>query len=581
MTLAACGGGGGGGGPTPPPAPDPAPVLIGATFVGAGTTPVAGDTLLLLFSEDVTLTGQGLSDADVDLVGGSLGTLTSPPTLANPRTVQVVLGTGVAFTPGTSAIDVRQGTTALIDRTGHNPLPGTPATITKGDGDAPTIASLTLSEVDSLLNGTGPAGGTIQVPSNGFTIDLTHGDASSGVDAARTIVTASVAVQVAGEGRQAGLDLSDVLVRTSTAGSSSFSVPSTVSFPQGLFELTVYVRDASGMISNAATFSALSRPATDQLRPFEPTVNPTQVWFIDTSRDIESYTVNVLNFITPAQITNGSNGQGDVWDLLQCLGLLTPGADATNNTVKSRFQSLVVSELNALFGGANISFTFTSPGAWPGGSSINYASHSFSRIALAGAAHSSGTTGTLGVAIFDPQNRHQEDDTLVNYQGDRLGVFLHTIVNDGLIAHPTTLFRVTYDPFTAARFGLPIGSDGNDAARLAGSLTDGRTTDIDNAILRMARFAAVVLAHEIGHSVGLVANGAMPVGLYGNDATHFPVYPAAAADGHIKMPASLFSGSSENIMSPAFDFDSALAPQTKFNSLNLAYLRERVLTDGN
>ena len=44
---------------------------------------------------------------------------------------------------------------------------------------------------------------------------------------------------------------------------------------------------------------------------------------------------------------------------------------------------------------------------------------------------------------------------------------------------------------------------------------------------------------------------------------------------------SLFPGVSESIMSPAFDFDSALAPETQFNSLNRAYLRERVLVNGN
>ena len=30
-------------------------------------------------------------------------------------------------------------------------------------------------------------------------------------------------------------------------------------------------------------------------------------------------------------------------------------------------------------------------------------------------------------------------------------------------------------------------------------------------------------------------------------------------------------------MTPAFDFDSALAPETQFNSLNRAYLLERVV----
>ena len=102
-----------------------------------------------------------------------------------------------------------------------------------------------------------------------------------------------------------------------------------------------------------------------------------------------------------------------------------------------------------------------------------------------------------------------------------------------------------------------------------------------NALVRLAQFAAVILAHECGHSVGLVANGVMPTGLYGAQAEAFKVFPASAADGHIKMPPSLFPGLSENIMTPGFDFDSALAPETRFNSLNRAYLLQRVIVNGN
>ena len=148
------------------------------------------------------------------------------------------------------------------------------------------------------------------------------------------------------------------------------------------------------------------------------------------------------------------------------------------------------------------------------------------------------------------------------------------------MAHPTTTFRTTFDPFTGSRHGTPIGDHPDDGLRLLGTLSDSRASSIDAAIRRIARFAAVILAHECGHSVGLVMNGAMPAGLYGNDTVNFPVFPASASNGHIKMPASLFPGASENIMSPAFNFDAALAPETQFNTLNRAYLREHVLVNG-
>ena len=112
-------------------------------------------------------------------------------------------------------------------------------------------------------------------------------------------------------------------------------------------------------------------------------------------------------------------------------------------------------------------YTFTRPGPWPGGASRSYSSVGFSQIALSGSASEDGRSGTLGVAIFNTNNTNQEDDTLIEFHdGQRLGVFLHTIINDGLTSHPTTLFRTTFDPFTPARFGTPIGNEGNDGHRL-------------------------------------------------------------------------------------------------------------------
>ena len=87
----------------------------------------------------------------------------------------------------------------------------------------------------------------------------------------------------------------------------------------------------------------------------------------------------------------------------------------------------------------------------------------------------------------------------------------------------------------------------------------------------MARFIATVTAHECGHSVGLVVDGAMPNGLYGDDATNFP----GSAYGHIRN-TSLFPVGATNLMSPSLNFTLATSSSTAFNTLNMAYLREQV-----
>ena len=87
----------------------------------------------------------------------------------------------------------------------------------------------------------------------------------------------------------------------------------------------------------------------------------------------------------------------------------------------------------------------------------------------------------------------------------------------------------------------------------------------------IARFIATVTAHEVGHSVGLVINGAMPTGLYGNDNTNFP----GSVDSHIRN-TSLFPTGATNVMSPSLNFTLATSSSSAFNTLNLAYLREQI-----
>ena len=105
---------------------------------------------------------------------------------------------------------------------------------------------------------------------------------------------------------------------------------------------------------------------------------------------------------------------------------------------------------------------------------------------------------------------------------------------------------------------------------LLGTQVDARATVIAVAIEDIARYLAVVIAHECGHSHGLVQNGAQPTGLYGNDTVNFP----GSTNGHIRTPLLFSSGI--NIMSPSLSYTLATDSNTGFNSLNLAYLREQV-----
>ncbi len=574
--LSACGGGGGGG-----PA-NAAPSLIAASFLGAGATPVAGDTLLLAFSEAIALSGRTFGDEDVTLsVGATLGAVATAPTQVAANAIAIVLGSGVALTPGGTTITLRtNGNDAVRDANGQLGVAGTPVPIGTSDGFAPSVTRLTIANVDVELNGTGSAGGVLQVPTNGWTIDLAYTDNGT-IATARTRIIASVTVSTSAGNLPPDTDLRPFLTQVAASNTSaSYRVPANVTFPDGAFTLQAVVIDDSGRATAPTAFAARVLAFNTQRRPFETNANPSQVWVLDFSRDIESFTTTPITNGVTVDVVAGANGRSDLEDLLRILGLqsATPipnvqnGADS-NAVVLSRFQQALLAELTALYAGANIVFTLTQPGgSFGNASSVPYASLGFSRIAVAG---SSDLAGVLGIAIFDINNTTQDDNADPDFGGTRLGIFLHTIVNSGLGPPTLSTFRQTFNQFVPSLGGQPIGNTAGDGNRLTGVTTDARATAIDVAIADFARFAAVVTAHECGHSMGLVQNGAMPLGLYGNDSTNFP----GSSDGHIRN-TSLFPGGATNVMSPSLSYSSAINPASAFNSLNLAYLREQV-TYGN
>lgn len=581
LLVTACGGGGGGGF-------NLLPTIVAATLLQSGPSPAAGDRLLLLMSEAIQIAaGSTLDDGDFALTGGTLGNVTVAPILFDARTVQVTLGSGTVMVPGTTSIALAATNDAIIDLGGSLGTGGTPLALSLGDGGAPTIQPITLELIDAVLNGSGPAGGTLQVPRTGFAIDVTWFDGPSGINADLTVITADVAVTVDGQSRPSGSNLADAMTRLDGANSASFVVRSGISFPAGNVTIALYGVDGSGMPGPPRSFAFRTVSASDDIRPLERG----QTWHLSLDRDIENFQLDVSGALPSVLIIAGANSSPDAVDVLRVLGLqstnplpnVTPGVDS-NAFVLARFRETLLAELAKLFTDVDIAFTFDSPGTFPAGqSSVGYGNLSFSRICLAGAASTS-PTGTLGAALYDPNNQTQNDDCIDDFNGQRLGVFLHTFAHVGLRAGGTSTFRQTFVPFipqivsgNPPASGVPIGEDGQDADRLLGNRQDPRRDQIDNAIFGIARAAAVVIAHECGHSMGLVANGAMPAGLYGDDAVNFPTN-SSSASLHIETPG-LFPGGAQNVMSPSVAYDAALHPSTGFNSLNLAYLRERALYD--
>ena len=585
LVVCACSGGGGGGSP---PQPISSPVqLTQAVFQGqtpADTTPDPGDKLILVFSGDVALVASALIDAnDLVITTGSIGTQTSPPIATTTRSIEIMLGTGTTFTPGTTTLTLSAQQDAVLDGSGNLVQPAAAVTIKNSDGDNPSITLLTLDAVPSDLNGEGSAGGTLQVPTTGFTIDLSYTDPSSPLDTSTLTLTNSVTLKLNGADVLPGTHLTPLLTASIGASSASLQVPGTLVFPEGSQSLSATISDITGNISAVRTFAFTCKIATNALRPLESG----QLWYIDIARDIESLRSTTsdggVTIDFPADNLPIANGSSDFLESLLILGLrsptpvadVSPGKDSNQVTLEI-LESRILAQLALLYPGLGVTFTFSSPGSFPNGAaSTSYAGFSFSQISLGG----SSDVAALGVAQFDPNNARQEDDTLHPNSSPpasfRLGVFPHTLTANG-VNLTGSYFRNTFDPILDHR-GIPIGEGAGDKARLQSLLTSGsgdtRQSQIDTALTRFAHLLAVTLAHECGHSMGLVQDGPPPMGLFGGSSS-FP----GSTSGHLNLATtSIFPVGAQEVMSPAISFQGANHPSTGFNPLFLAYFKETLL----
>ncbi len=577
LGLSACGGGGGSGDTTPPD-------LFAAALVTPTLQPQVASYLLLTFDEPVRAPLNTPIDAATFTLsaGGSFGAGAVLDSQPDPQSLLVLMGTGFSVTAGTTTIEFAPTNTVVADLSGNLGRPDNQVVIGLGDGLPPVLNNVTVADIDDALNGDGPAGGVLQLPPNGFPIDLLYADGAlsgtpTGVNPTATRIFTNVAVVADGQSRPAGTNLTPFLTPVSLGATAArFLVPQTVVFPGGQIVIGVAVIDNGGLVSGTTNFTVTVRSFTDALRPFETTANPSQVWWLDLGRDVESYLATPVVGGAVINIQQGSNGRSDYVDILHILGLQTTtpqtnGTTDTNALARGLLEDAILAELAAFYTGCNVDFTYTQPaGSFGTTSSFPYGSFGYSQICIGGAYVN--LSGVLGVAQFDPSNTRQNNDCLLESGvTTRLGVFVHTMAAAGFVSNPSSSFRTIFDVLAPVFGGNPIGTIAGDLQRLEGTLSDSRAATLDAALFGMARYIAVVTAHECGHSMGLVTDGPMPVGLYGNDPVNFP----GSTSGHIKNEA-LFPAGSTNIMSPSVSFSLSNHPSTAFNSLNIAYLREQV-----
>lgn len=337
--------------------------------------------------------------------------------------------------------------------------------------------------------------------------------------------------------------------------------------PAGVWSLQAVVDENVGK----ATAFELAE-LTDQLNPFVE-IDP---WGIVVDRDLSGLSVEYDGTFT-VSYDREPNGVPDINEALAAIGMLG-GDEAFNAAVMDLFLETFRAQLREFFlldpetgapgpDGVPISIAFNTDADAP--PVEEWAMLGWSRIGLGGPPPAD-DQGLFGRARLDWNNQNAEDNTVPG-----LGIFTTTFVGVALTSTIITTLLVDY---IAEAGGAPFGSLPGDAALLDIERPLDQFPDDTRSRAQRFRFlvenfslaVAAVMAHEIGHSLGLVKEGAPPAGMLAGIEGDWAVQ--VVPGGHLDTPGF-------NLMQPgsAFSFSDVLRSRPAFSSICLAYLRGQII----
>lgn len=520
--------------------------------------------------------GARYQPATVGLLDGAVA-VSAPPGGASHRIAWHAQGDAPESSVATARIRLRAVDTAAGPFAATVPF--------RVDTRAPRIDLVTVEEIPGSMNGSVPFTNThgqaeefsLLLPEWDFAIGITFAPGPSQIDAAGLEVVSGQPLGggSAAGGVDAGADIGGRFSMDVASGSARLILGQALAFASGVQTITARVHDVLGNVSPDARFDFVTGPATPGRRPFE---NGDR-WRLDFGRDNFAISSSIDAQGTVRVTTaGGANGVPDFVEDLRILGLQSaapprPAVDAgLNGLVLSAVQHGVMGILNELYGR---SFDGSPV---PGSARVEFGLFPFSgphsRLGVGGDDPVPGYT--LGRAEFDYKNSLQNDAGEAD-----LGVFTTNLID--FYINQSFAFRSRFNPLIPGR-GTPLGFHSADVTVLSASfdrqdpgntpLENQRYDQIELAVDAMARSVAAIAAHEIGHSVGLVANGGPPHGLFGGE--HL-----ASFSGTYTTPYHLDTVGND-LMAASLSFSAAIltgAAGPRFNEISIAYLRERILLE--
>lgn len=438
---------------------------------------------------------------------------------------------------------------------------------------APIVNSITIGEIPPYLNGSEPyidnnsstIPFTLSIPAIGTLIQVNWSAGAGG--AAADAQTLSIVANLPLANRDSNTNLADLF--TIDGSSASWQVSAAQSLPTGTLTITAVIDDVRGNPSEAQQYQLHVHPASTASLPFDWQDR----WNLDFSRDNYSigWHLDSVGDLVPFANT-GADGSADHQQDLVTIGLQsnqpTTAAVAAGCDLRVQFwvEQSILERIQYLYGeGSLLDGQDLQPQLKFQVSPVN----STSALGIGGD-DVDGNSYALGRATFDFRNSNTNDERAPNR-----GVFTSNMVQ---FYWNSWTFRNRFEEVLPG-LGVAVGEHPIDAVVLGenferldptnSSAENQRYDGVWNAIDAWSRIVAVVAAHEVGHAVGLCANGAPPSGLFGGVSSADFTGPFTTAY-HVDTPGL-------NVMSSALGLTSALVEGEsgyRFNELNEAYIAE-------
>lgn len=443
---------------------------------------------------------------------------------------------------------VRSGETGVREQSGNWLAEDVSAQFRAGfaNDTVPPVCDVTVNRIAAARRS------GLCLPPSGFSIDIDATDPSD-----QSLDMGSIAVQLAGPGGAPSSD--DIFVAASIDGHAChYRLPAGVALQPGAWTLTVGIADLSGNRANSAQLEFQVAPTGADAMPFERT----QVVWVRTDLDRDG------------------NGTPDFDDDLLRLGLMAAGDPAhTNARMRQVVLDGILAEAYALIGrgprgellggdAVALRYTTRQPISLP---HMQMALGGFDPDGARNRHYGDDSTGVLGRALYDYRNATVNERNITQSPG--LGVFptemflFQARIHAQVYPSFTTVFAQRFLPLCPDLGGTPAGAGQFDAAVLsptfdyaaASTQQRARYNQVFGAADDWVTVIGIILAHEVGHSVGLVAPGNAPSGLFGDSSLH---------DNN---------ASAAEVMAAAVGYEAMLTLAYEFRDIDLAYLRQRLV----